>query len=311
MDYAIETRGLTKRFKSALAVDNIDMRVPQGCICGFLGKNGAGKTTTIRMLAGLRRPTAGTISIMGEPQTVDGSSKFGYLPDVPNFYNYMRGDEYLMLISKIWHMDKDEAKSRIGQLLMTVGLGGVKTRIGGYSRGMKQRLGIAQALINNPQVIFMDEPVSALDPIGRRDIANIIHNLRGATVILSTHIMADVENICDYIVIMDKGRICAQDYISNLMAEHAKNAAKIRFFDAAAADKFFGRITDHGVLFADRESEIAMRLGSASLPRDEISSLCSRLLVELNLPCEYFNAEGATLEEIFYNAIGEGERMHA
>jgi len=304
---AIETKGLTKLYKDIAAVDNINLKVPEGCICGFLGKNGAGKTTAIKMLAGLRKPTSGVITIMGQQQTFGRSSNFGYLPDVPGFYTYMNGEEYLLLCAKLRHMHGDAAKSRIRQLLASVGLLSVKTRIGGYSRGMKQRLGIAQALLSNPPVIFMDEPMSALDPMGRREVAAIISNLQGVTVMLSTHILADVQDICDYIVILEKGQVCAQDYLVNLMTEHAKNAAKIRFFNAGDADKFFARMLDHGAIFADRPSETELELGSAHLDRAAISTLTSRIMTEQNLACEYFSAEGITLEEIFYNVIGGEE----
>jgi len=249
MGAAVETKNLTKQYKTTLAVDNINISVPEGCCCGFLGKNGAGKTTTIKMLVGLNKPTGGQISIMGEERVYgkQGTPSFGYLPDVPNFYGYMTGEEFLDLSGKLCNIPNAERKARIKSLLQQVGLDKTRTRIAGYSRGMKQRLGIAQAMINNPPVIFMDEPISALDPIGRRDVAEIIRSLKDTTVILSTHILADVEHICDYVLIIDKGKILAQDYLANMKQSRASGTAEIRFANEADARAAMGLLQSNGL----------------------------------------------------------------
>ncbi|MCL2415396.1 MAG: ABC transporter ATP-binding protein [Defluviitaleaceae bacterium] len=306
-EIAIKTENLSKSFKSVMAVDSINMIVPKNCICGFLGKNGAGKTTTIKMLAGLKRPTQGNIFIMGKEQVFGKASnrQFGYLPDVPNFYTYMNGEEYLKFSGKIWEMPDDVLKIRIAELLELVGLSRTKTRIGGYSRGMKQRLGIAQAMLNNPPLIFLDEPISALDPIGRRDVVNIISSLKNTTVLFSTHIMSDVESICDYVIIVDKGKIKAQDYIKNLVAVHAKNSVRVRFFAPQDSEAFltgFGNVLEVTHI---NERELEINSKDENQTREKISAFCAKVSSDLKIGFENLSAKGITLEEIFYKSIGE------
>ena len=306
--YAVETKGLTKRYKTALAVDNIDIGVPKGCCCGFLGKNGAGKTTTLKMLVGLKRPTSGKISIMGQEQTfgVQTQMPFGYLPDVPNFYSYMTGAEFLDLCGKLSGMAAAERKARTKELLKQVGLDKTRTRISGYSRGMKQRLGIAQAMISNPPVIFMDEPVSALDPIGRRDVVEIIESLKDTTVIFSTHILADVENLCDYVLIIDNGKILAADYMVNLKERHSKGTAKIRFYQPAHAEAFRAHAAGTGVFTTeDQPNPMELLLQSRTGDMQELSRAVTTLLQTHGLPMENFGAHTPHLEDIFYETIGK------
>ncbi len=225
--YAIETSGLTKQFGSAKAVDGLDLKVPEGSIYGFLGPNGAGKTTTIKMLTGLSAPTSGNMKIYGKNVTfgsIKNRSDIGYLPDVPYFYGWMSAREYLNFSSEMFGLDKVALGNRITELLQLVGLEDNKKRIKGYSRGMKQRLGIAQALVSEPKVLFLDEPTSALDPIGRKEIMEVIRKLTGKiTVFFSTHILSDVERVCDRVVILDKGKAVTEDSISNLREQYAVN----------------------------------------------------------------------------------------
>ncbi|MCL2405068.1 MAG: ABC transporter ATP-binding protein [Defluviitaleaceae bacterium] len=305
--YAVETQGLTKRYKTALAVDNIDLAVPAGCCCGFLGKNGAGKTTTIKMLVGLKRPTAGTISIMGQQQKfgVQNQLPFGYLPDVPNFYGYMNGTEFLDLSARLCGIPTAQRKDRVRYLLKQVGLDRTRTRISGYSRGMKQRLGIAQAMINNPPVIFMDEPVSALDPIGRRDVVEIIQSLKGTTVVFSTHILADVENLCDYVLIIDNGKILAADYMANLKERHSKNTAKIRFYQPQDAKTFTDCANTELFTVEQQPNPMELILHSQAANMQELSHAVTAILQSHNLPMENFGAHTPHLEDIFYETIGK------
>ena len=307
MDYAVKTYGLTKQYKTTLAVDNIDFAVPKGSCCGFLGKNGAGKTTALNMIVGLKRPTSGRITIMGEEQTFGTpiTTPFGYLPDVPNFYGYMTGEEFLDLCGKLCHIPTSKRKARVKELLNKVGLDNASTKINGYSRGMKQRLGIAQAMINDPAVIFMDEPVSALDPIGRRDVVEIIKSLGDTTVIFSTHILADVESICDYIIIIEKGKILAQDYLKNLREKHSIGKAKIRLYKPEDVDLFESHAKEHGIYAVERQSnplELLMHIESGDLR--ELSHRVMESLQHNDLAMEYFAAHTPHLEDIFYETIG-------
>jgi ABC-2 type transport system ATP-binding protein len=315
---AVQARGLTKRYKKAgtFAVDNIDISVPVGCCCGFLGKNGAGKTTTLKMLVGLKKPTVGEISIMDTPQIFGGRKQlsFGYLPDVPNFYGYMTGAEFLTFCAKLCGIPAGKHAERIKYLLEKVGLSKARTAVSGYSRGMKQRLGIAQALINDPKVIFMDEPISALDPIGRRDVIEIIRNLKAggdSTVIFSTHILNDVEEVCDYVLIIEKGKIMAQDYLANLQAKHKRNEATLRFYDAESALTFAQAAATAGqfVLEATSPVSFTVRLNSHSASTEAaqfLSRSVNALLHTHGLPVEGYTAHNPTLEEIFYAVIQGG-----
>jgi ABC-2 type transport system ATP-binding protein len=199
---AIEARGLTKRYGDVLALDALDLAVPTGSVFGFLGPNGAGKTTTLRLLTGLGRPTAGTAVVAGIEVGRGGTDlarRIGYLDQDPRFYGWMSGRELLTFVGRAYGLAGATLRSRVDEVLETVGLAdAAQRRVGGYSGGMRQRLGVGQALLPRPAVLFLDEPVSALDPEGRRDTLELIGRLRGAsTVLMSTHILTDVERICD------------------------------------------------------------------------------------------------------------------
>ena len=224
---AIETRGLTKRFGSILALDRLDLAVPRGSIFGLLGPNGAGKTTTIRILAGLARPTAGSASVAGVPVGLGQPElrrRLGYLDQDPRFYSWMKGRELLELVGRLYGLGGAELRTRVAGMLERTGLAGAaERRIGGYSGGMRQRLGIAQALVHAPELLILDEPVSSLDPEGRRDLLELVAGLRGeATVVFSTHVLADVERICDRVAILDRGRRVTEGPLEELLAAHAR-----------------------------------------------------------------------------------------
>lgn len=202
---------LYKSFNDNAVIKGLNISVEENSIYGFIGNNGSGKTTTMKMVLGLLKQDSGNIFVNDE-QVVFGDTPtnrhIGYLPDVPEFYTYMNAEEYLTLCAEITGIGKFERKERIGILLKLVGLNGVDTRIKTYSRGMKQRLGIAQALINRPKLLICDEPTSALDPKGRIEILNILKKIAGeTTVIFSTHILSDVERICDKAGILYDGEI--------------------------------------------------------------------------------------------------------
>ena len=229
---AIETRGLTKRFGDVVAVDGLDLSVPRGSIYGFLGPNGAGKTTTLRMLTGLGRPTAGTASVDGVSIDAGGlrlAERIGYLDQDPRFYGWMTGRELLELAGRAYGLDGEPLAARVEEVLETIGLSEAgRRRISGYSGGMRQRLGVGQAIVARPGILFLDEPVSALDPAGRRDVLELIGSLRGTvTIFMSTHILNDVERVCDRIAILDRGRLVTEAPIDELLARHAKPVIEI------------------------------------------------------------------------------------
>jgi ABC-2 type transport system ATP-binding protein len=224
---AIRARGLSKRFGSIVALDGLDLDVPTGSIFGLLGPNGAGKTTTIRILTGLARPTAGHASVAGVEVGLDRPElrrRLGYLDQDPRFYGWMRGRELLELVGRLGGLAGADLRAQVGAMLERTGLAGVaERRSGGYSGGMRQRLGIAQALLHRPVIVFLDEPVSSLDPEGRRDVLELIADLRGeTTVVVSTHVLSDVERICDRVAILDRGRLVTEAALERLLADHVR-----------------------------------------------------------------------------------------
>ena len=224
----VSVRGLTKVFKDfwnrpkARAVDGVDFEVRKGEIFGLLGPNGSGKSTTIKLLLGLLNPTKGHIEVFGHsPRHVQTKARIGYLPEESYLYRYLNSRETLDFFGNLFHLDKADRDNRAEQLLDMVGLGKTQTRaVGEFSKGMQRRIGLAQALINDPDLIILDEPTAGLDPIGCREVKDLIVALakRGKTVILSSHLLSDVEDVCDRVVIYYGGKIQANGTLKNLLA---------------------------------------------------------------------------------------------
>lgn len=228
----IRTEGLSKTFYTDLlrkkipAVVDLNLTVQENEIFGFLGPNGAGKTTTIKLLMGLIYPTSGKAWVLGrDNKEVDIRKEIGFLPESPYFYEYLTGEEFLNFYGQLFKQTKLERKKRIEELLDLVGLREVKgLQLRKYSKGMIQRLGIAQALINNPRLVIFDEPVSGLDPLGRKEIRDVLLRLKdeGKTVFFSTHIIPDVEMVCDRVGILNKGKMVAVGKIDELIGTTSK-----------------------------------------------------------------------------------------
>jgi ABC-2 type transport system ATP-binding protein len=227
-EVVVSVRGLTKVFKDfwnrpkARAVDNVDFDVRRGEVFGLLGPNGSGKSTTVKLLLGLLYPTKGHIEVFGHsPRHVQTKSRIGYLPEESYLYRYLNSRETLNFFGNLFHLSKSERNSRTEQLLEMVGLGKTLTRVvGEFSKGMQRRIGLAQALINDPDLVILDEPTSGLDPIGCREVKDLILALarRGKTVILSSHLLADVEDVCDRVVIYYGGKVQAMGALKELLA---------------------------------------------------------------------------------------------
>jgi ABC-2 type transport system ATP-binding protein len=229
---AIRVEGLSKSYGAVRALDGLNLSVAHGTVFGFLGPNGAGKTTTIRILTGLARPTSGRAWIAGEEivgRQGSQAHKIGHLPEEPAFYNWMTPREFLEHVAGIFGLKASERASRAKEMLERVGLADVgRRRIGGFSRGMRQRLGLAQALVNRPSVLLLDEPVSALDPAGRKEVLELIENLRGdCTVLMSSHILADVERVCDTVGIVARGRLVMQAPRDELLKHYTLQAFEV------------------------------------------------------------------------------------
>lgn len=238
----LEIQNLSKSFGNNKVIDDLSFTVPEHSIFGFIGQNGAGKTTTMKMVLGLLNTDNGSISVCGEKVSfgqTKTNSFIGYLPDVPEFYSYMRPKEYLKLCGEITGLSADKIKSRSEELLSLVGLKGVNKKIGSFSRGMKQRLGIAQALLNEPKLLICDEPTSALDPVGRKEILDILQQIKGkTTVIFSTHILSDVERICDHIAVLNGGKLVLSGTLSELKALYKSDCLIIEFATSEDKEKF-------------------------------------------------------------------------
>lgn len=215
---------LHKRFGDKEVLRGLNLTVPEHSIYGFIGKNGAGKTTTMKTILGLLKADSGEIIVGGEKVVYGQTSTnqyIGYLPDVPEFYPFMTAPEYLRFCGEITGMKKAECDSRCKELLELVGLGDEKHRIKGFSRGMKQRLGIAQALLNRPKLLICDEPTSALDPVGRKEILDILLTVRQQTTVLfSTHILSDVERICTDVAFLNNGVVETQGKLSDIKTKY-------------------------------------------------------------------------------------------
>jgi len=227
-DVVVAVRGLTKVFKDfwgrpkARAVDNVDFEVRRGEVFGLLGPNGSGKSTTVKLLLGLLHPTKGHIEVFGHsPRHVATKSRIGYLPEESYLYRFLDSRETIDFFGSLFHLPREERERRANQLLDMVGLSQTRTRaVGEFSKGMQRRIGLAQALINDPDLILLDEPTSGLDPIGCREVKDLIVALarRGKTVILSSHLLADVQDVCDRVVIYYGGKVQAMGPLGDLLA---------------------------------------------------------------------------------------------
>lgn len=308
MTAAIETVGLTKAYGVKHALDGVDMAVGEGSIFGFLGPNGAGKTTMVRILTGLAHATSGSARVLGGEvspgQAV--SAEVGYLPDVPGFYDWMTAPEFLQFAGSLFGIPAATLQARIKTLLDLAGLAGVGTRIGGYSRGMKQRLGIAQALVNAPRLLILDEPTSALDPVGRKEVLEMLISLRGrTTVFFSTHILADVDRVCDSVAVLDHGRLLVQAPIEELKRRYG--AQKLVLEVSGEADQLAEEIRARAWASAvTRSGAGGIEVTVADMPaaQREIPALVAARDVGLSR----LEAGEIELEEVFVDLVGGEKR---
>lgn len=297
--------GVSKSFGGQKVLDGLTMAVSEHSVYGFLGKNGAGKTTTMKLIAGFLRPDDGTITVCGKPVRFGSSPKslsVGYLPDVPEFYPYMTPKEYLCLCGQLSSLTRPEIEAQTAELLALVGLDGVNRRIRGFSRGMKQRLGIAQALLGKPRLLLCDEPTSALDPSGRREVLEILKSIsKDTTVLFSTHILSDVERICDQIGILDGGRLVLEGALEEVRGSYRTDRLLVvpqETASLAALAQGLGvlpevqkaEVTDGGVILTIGNPETAGR---------EIL----RYLSACDIPIAKYELIEPNLEQVFLEAI--------
>ena len=301
---AIEIVKLVKQFGDERALDSLNLLVPAGSVFGFLGPNGAGKTTTLRILTGLVAPSSGSVKILGvDGGDVSGRRTIGFLPDVPAFYPWMTAADWMRFAGGLFGLKGDELGHRISALLDLAGLDGVTTRIGGYSRGMRQRLGIAQALINAPQLLLLDEPTSALDPLGRKEVLDLVASLYGrVTVFFSTHILADVERVCDSVAILDRGQVVAEGPMTELRERYSTTRIRLRVVGAPYELAIALRNTDWVTsVETDETGGVSLSVSDLAAAERGVPALVS----SLGLGLRHFEAGEASLEEVFVDLVGE------
>jgi len=248
---AIETRELAKRYKETIALAGLTMTVPRGEVFGFLGPNGAGKTTAVKLLLGRARPTGGQGVVLGAPLgDLAARRRIGYLPELFRYQSWLRAREVLAAHCELAGVPSDRWAGQISSVLELVGLTDrAGDRVGSFSKGMQQRLGIAVALLGDPEVVFLDEPTSALDPVGRADVRALIHHLRehGVTVFLNSHLLGEVEKVCDRVAIVDRGRVIVEGRIDELLGSRSVRI-RVTEFDGKAEASLgrFGPLTIEG-----------------------------------------------------------------
>jgi ABC-2 type transport system ATP-binding protein len=235
---AIETQDLGKNYRDQAAVRGLNLAVPQGEVFGFLGPNGAGKTTTIMMLLGNIRPTTGRATLLGKPiGDVPTRRQVGFLPEKFQFHEFLTATEFLHLHGKLAGMSAERRARRVPEVLEKVGLADrARSRIREFSKGMQQRVGLAQAILHEPDLVILDEPTSALDPLGRRDVRDIVMELRaqGKTVLLNSHLLSEIEMTCDRVAIIKKGQVATQGTMEELLAFTSTVEVEVRDMNDAA-----------------------------------------------------------------------------
>lgn len=292
---------ICKQFGEKKVLTDLNFSVPEGSVFGFVGQNGAGKTTTMKMILGLIASDSGEICVNGERVSYGQNNTnryIGYLPDVPEFYSYMTPSEYLSFCGEITGMENRKIKSRTKELLTLVGLENEKRHIKGFSRGMKQRLGIAQALLNQPKLLICDEPTSALDPVGRKEILDIlVSSKEQTTVLFSTHILSDVERICNKMAFINEGKIALSGTLEQIKSMRRAAGFEIEFENSVDANKLLSvypsgkKISEKHIIYdGSTQQEMTEVLG---------------FVVKQNLEIIKLERSEHTLESLFLEVIGK------
>jgi ABC-2 type transport system ATP-binding protein len=311
---ALEARGLRKSYGEVPAVESLDLEVEAGTVLGLLGPNGAGKTTAIRMLSTIVRPDAGWFTVAGVPQSqpVEIRRRLGVLPESAGYPHGQAGEEWLAFHAMLFGSSRADAHAAARRLLAEVGLaerGG--SLISGYSRGMRQRLGIARALVNDPQVVFLDEPTLGLDPIGQLQMLELMERIvrqHGVTVVLSTHLLAEVEQACDRVLILNRGRVVAHGTVAEVVRSAAvprrglvKVPPELR---DRAVEVLVAAALDAAVADGDHTGELELRL-PAELEPEAAAAKALGCLLDAGVPVLGFSLQGGRLGDAFL-AVTEG-----
>jgi len=302
----LELNKVSKSFGELNVIQELSFSVPGNTVFGFIGKNGSGKTTTMKMILGFLAQDGGEIHVCGEKVTY-GNSKtnryIGYLPDVPEFYNYLSPKEYLKLCGEVTGLKRELIESRSKELLSMVGLENANRKIRGFSRGMKQRLGIAQALLNEPKLLICDEPTSALDPVGRKEILDILSLAKEkTTIVFSTHILSDVERICDRIGILDQGSLKLQGSVEEVKSNYRKDTLQLEVapkVNMQQLEESLKRLS-----FVSQAKATGNKLDIQLTSADKFGPEILAFLVKEKVPLIRYEIMEPSLENVFLEVVG-------
>jgi ABC-2 type transport system ATP-binding protein len=297
----IRVSGLKKNFQSLEIIKGLHFSLDEGKCIALLGPNGAGKTTTLRMLSGLMEPSSGTITFGNGTKGEDIRKYIGYLPQYPVFYEWMSGLEFLQYVGELGGLSGRESKAKALELLELVGISEAKNRkVGKYSGGMKQRLGIAQAIIHDPLLLMLDEPVSALDPFGRREVLELLEKLKKKmTILFSTHILNDAEEVCDEILFLHNGQIVESGTLSDLRDRHQQSKIDLEFRENP--EKYLKDLNENHVIKSiDTEGNRAsLKVGDIEYAKQVILKQAA----SQNWPLTKFEISRLTLEDLFMEVV--------
>ncbi len=297
---AIYLSGVSKRYGDTLAVDDVCLSVAHGEVFGFLGPNGAGKSTLVKMILGLTHPTAGDIEVLGQPVgSLAARAQVGYLPETFRFHDWLTASELLHFHARLARVSADARSQRVRELLELVGLKDrASDRISTFSKGMMQRVGLAQALVSEPRLVILDEPTSALDPIGRREVRDRIRELgeQGVTVFLNSHLLSEVEQVCDRVAIIDHGSIVAEGKLDELL-----NAQEIELRAGEGAEAVAQETLGEGGV---RQVNGRLRVRVAN---DDETARLIRRMVEAGVPVYEVRQVGDSLEDLFVRVAERGD----
>ena len=310
MELAIETSGLTKRYGSLTAVNKLNLKVERNTIHGFLGPNGAGKTTTIKVLVGLLNPDEGSVKVLGQEVCGDRPDvrlRMGYMPELPKLPKHLKGWELLDIYGRMYGMTEQARKEQTPKLLEMVGLRDrAKDFVGKYSKGMQQRLGIAQALLNEPELVLLDEPSLGLDPVGMVEVRELVKGIakEGVTVFISSHLLSEVEQICSHVTIIHRGVSLVSDTLQNV-SNKMSGPTTLQVEVAKLSDAIVESVKK--LPFVSNVSQEGDKLIIELKTRDDVRSQVSQEITKSGGVIVSMSLKGQTLEEVFMQLITKSQ----
>ncbi|CAM4339711.1 ABC-2 type transport system ATP-binding protein [Paenibacillus endophyticus] len=304
--FAIETNQLTKDYGDGRGCHGVTLTIREGEAFGFLGPNGAGKSTIVKMLTGLIKPTSGKAQIYGHASgTIEARRRLGYLPELFRYPDWLTGEEVLAFHAKLCELDKGAAKRRIQQLLDEVGIGSRgRDRLKGYSKGMQQRLGLACALLGDPDIVFLDEPASALDPVGRYEVRELLARLRGQgkTIFLNSHLLEDVEQLCDKVALLNNGQVLLEGKVCEVLRQQSIWRLRVNGYTPLAAERIHLMLGTAAAVSETEAGDGTVWI-ELELEDDEQIGLINYLLIELGMTIYEVGKTQSRLDEWFMQAV--------